>query len=174
MTLLDVPEVSVRFGGVVALDGLSFSVDEGQICALIGPNGAGQDDVVQRRQPDLRADRGHGHASTATDLLALPPHRIAELGVTRTFQNLALFPGLSVLDNVMVGAHAASRGGFATCTAPAAAGAQRGAPRPRPRPWRSSSGSTSATSPTARAPACRTARSSASSSPGRSPPSPSC
>lgn len=123
MSLLDVSSVSVRFGGVMALDSLSFSVDEGQICALIGPNGAGKTsffNVVSRIYPPTQ-----GRISFAgQNLLAQPAHRIADLGVTRTFQNLALFPGLSVIENVMVGAHARTRGGFVT-------GATRLPPVPR-------------------------------------------
>ena len=109
--MLDVQEVSVRFGGVVALDELSFSLDEGQISALIGPNGAGKTtlfNVVSRLyEPTEGAVSFEG-----ADLLAMPPHRIAEVGIARTFQNLALVPGLTVLENVMTGAHADSRGGF--------------------------------------------------------------
>ncbi|MBS1836793.1 MAG: ABC transporter ATP-binding protein [Actinobacteria bacterium] len=111
MGVLEVTDVGVRFGGVIALDSLSFSIDDGQICALIGPNGAGKTtlfNVVSRiYQPSSGRVRFDGH-----DLLAVAPHRIAELGIGRTFQNLALVPGLSVLDNVMVGGHARSRGGF--------------------------------------------------------------
>jgi branched-chain amino acid transport system ATP-binding protein len=113
MALLEVDDVSVRFGGLVPLDQLSFTVESGQICALIGPNGAGKTtffNVVSRvYTPTEGSIWFDGH-----DLLRLPGHRITELGVTRTFQNLALFPGLSVLDNVMVGAHSRSRGGFVT------------------------------------------------------------
>jgi branched-chain amino acid transport system ATP-binding protein len=112
-TLLDVRDVSVRFGGVVALDGLSFDIQHGQICALIGPNGAGKTtffNVVSRIYPP-----SEGRVRFAgQDLLESSAHRIAELGITRTFQNLALFPGLSVLDNVMVGAHPWAKGGIAT------------------------------------------------------------
>jgi len=111
MALLDVSEISVRFGGLVALDGLSFTIDEGQICALIGPNGAGKTtffNVVSRIYLPTT-----GHITFAgDDLLALHAHEIARVGITRTFQNLALFPGLSVLDNVMVGAHSWSKGGY--------------------------------------------------------------
>lgn len=111
MAVLEVVDVGVRFGGVVALDSLSFTIDAGQICALIGPNGAGKTtlfNVVSRiYEPTSGSVRFDGH-----DLLGLPAHRIAELGVGRTFQNLALVPGLSVLDNVKVGGHARSRGGF--------------------------------------------------------------
>lgn len=111
--LLEVGDLSVRFGGLVALDGLSFTIEEGQICALIGPNGAGKTtffNVVSRIYlPTEGSITFDGH-----DLLAVPAHDIARLGVTRTFQNLALFPGLSVLDNVRVGAHARSVGGLGT------------------------------------------------------------
>jgi branched-chain amino acid transport system ATP-binding protein len=86
--LLDVQDVSVRFGGIVALDGLTFVIKEGDICGLIGPNGAGH------------------------DLLSVPAHRIAELGIARTFQNLALFPTMTLLENVMVGAHSQGSVGF--------------------------------------------------------------
>jgi branched-chain amino acid transport system ATP-binding protein len=111
--LLDVRDVSVRFGGVVALDRLSFTIERGQICALIGPNGAGKTtffNVVSRIYPPTEGKVSFGDA----DLLATSAHNIAKLGITRTFQNLALFPGLSVLDNVMVGAHSWSQGGMAT------------------------------------------------------------
>lgn len=103
--LLRVEGVRVEFGGVVALQDLGFAVAEGEICALIGPNGAGKTtlfNVVSRLYECTEgvvrfADR---------DLLALPPHRIARVGVARTFQNLALFPALSVLDNVLLGGFA--------------------------------------------------------------------
>jgi branched-chain amino acid transport system ATP-binding protein len=111
--LLEVSDISVRFGGLLVLDALSFTIDEGHICALIGPNGAGKTsffNVVSRIYPPTE-----GRITFAgEDLLAQPAHGIARLGITRTFQNLALFPGLSVLDNVMVGAHSWSKGGFVT------------------------------------------------------------
>jgi branched-chain amino acid transport system ATP-binding protein len=111
VSLLEVQDVGVRFGGLLALDRLTFSIDAGEICALIGPNGAGKTtlfNVVSRiYEPSAGSVRFEG-----TDLLGLPAHRIADLGVGRTFQNLALVPGLTVLENVMVGAHARSRGGF--------------------------------------------------------------
>lgn len=117
MPLLEVDDISVRFGGVVALDGLSFTMEAGQIVALIGPNGAGKTtlfNVVSRiYEPTRGSVRFEG-----TDLLALPPYGINSLGVGRTFQNLALVPGLTVAENVMVGAHAHSTGGFWRCTLP--------------------------------------------------------
>ncbi|QYG91377.1 ABC transporter ATP-binding protein [Iamia sp. SCSIO 61187] len=109
--LLDVDEVGVRFGGVVALDGLTFAVETGHICALIGPNGAGKTtlfNVISRLYP---ATTGRV-TFDGRDLLSVPPHGIAEAGIARTFQNVALFPGLSVLDNVRVGAHTEGSVGF--------------------------------------------------------------
>jgi branched-chain amino acid transport system ATP-binding protein len=111
VALLEVSGIEVRFGGVVALAGLDMSVEADQICALIGPNGAGKTtmfNVVSR----LYEPTGGRVTFDGRDLLSLPPHRIAQAGIARTFQNLALVPGLSVLDNVRVGAHARSSGGF--------------------------------------------------------------
>jgi len=111
MGLLDVEGVSVHFGGVVALDELSFTVEAGQICALIGPNGAGKTtlfNVVSR----LYQPQGGRVRCDGTDLLATPAHQIVRHGVARTFQNVALVPGLSVLDNVLTGAHSHGTVGF--------------------------------------------------------------
>jgi branched-chain amino acid transport system ATP-binding protein len=105
--------MSVRFGGIVALDALSFGVEPGQICGLIGPNGAGKTtmfNVVSRiYQPSDGTLTFDGK-----DLLKARPSTISRLGIFRTFQNLALWPGLTVLENVMVGAHTKGKVGFAT------------------------------------------------------------
>ena len=109
--LLRVRDVAVRFGGIVALDGVSLDVAPGQIVGLIGPNGAGKTTLfncVSRLYP---CDRGE-IAFEGQSLLALPRHRVAGLGIGRTFQNLALFRTMTVLDNVMVGHHCRTRGGF--------------------------------------------------------------
>lgn len=112
MALLDVNDVTVRFGGILALDGLSFSIEEGHICGLIGPNGAGKTtmfNVVSRiYQPESGSVRFRDR-----ELLEVPAHGIAGLGIARTFQNLALFPSMSLLENVMVGAHSQGRVGVA-------------------------------------------------------------
>jgi branched-chain amino acid transport system ATP-binding protein len=113
LALLDVREVSVRFGGVVALDELSFSIDEGQICGLIGPNGAGKTTLFNVVSRIYEPVSGHVEFD-GQDLLTAPAHGIAKLGVARTFQNLALFPRLTVLENVMVGAHSRCKVNFAT------------------------------------------------------------
>jgi len=116
VTLLDVEDVTVRFGGIVALDGLSFTIEEGHICGLIGPNGAGKTtmfNVVSRiYQPTRGSVKFRGR-----ELLEVPAHGIAKLGIARTFQNLALFPSMSLLENVMVGAHCQGRIGFAQAIA---------------------------------------------------------
>lgn len=108
MALLDVQNITVRFGGITALSNLSFTIDEGQICGLIGPNGAGKTtlfNVVSRIY-----DPTEGTVSfDGQNLLDFAPHKISRLGIYRTFQNLALWPGMTVLENVMVGAHARSK-----------------------------------------------------------------
>ena len=109
--LLEVDDVMVRFGGIVALDGVSFDLDQGQILGLIGPNGAGKTTLfncLSRLYTPASGDiRFEGRS-----LLGRPAHRIAEIGISRTFQNLALFPRQSVLDNIRIGGHARSRSDF--------------------------------------------------------------
>lgn len=111
--LLDMRDVGVCFQGIVALDSLSFTVDSGQVCGLIGPNGAGKTtlfNVVSRLyEPTTGSVRFDGQ-----DLLRLPAHRIVAAGIARTFQNLALFPSMTVLDNVMVGAHSTAKANWVT------------------------------------------------------------
>ena len=113
MALLEVQDISVQFGGIRALDDLSFSLDEGQILGLIGPNGAGKTtlfNVVSRiYDPTTGSVTFDGH-----DLLALPAHRISRVGVYRTFQNLALWRGMTVIENVMVGDHTNTKANFFT------------------------------------------------------------
>jgi branched-chain amino acid transport system ATP-binding protein len=104
LALLELDNVTRRFGGIVALDEVSLTVNEGEIAGLIGPNGAGKTtafNVVTRLyKPTRGAVRYDG-----TDLLHEPAHRIVRLGIARTFQNLQLCAHMSVLDNVLVGAH---------------------------------------------------------------------
>ncbi len=107
MALLAVEEIRVEFGGIVALADLTFDVDAAEICALIGPNGAGKTTLFNCVSRVYEPTSGT-ITFDGRNLLALPAHRIARVGIARTFQNLALFPALTVLENVMVGAH--SRG----------------------------------------------------------------
>jgi branched-chain amino acid transport system ATP-binding protein len=104
VALLEVDNVSRRFGGILALDELSLTVDEGEIAGLIGPNGAGKTtafNVITRLyKPSAGAVRYEGQ-----DLLRRPAHQIVRLGIARTFQNLQLCAHMTVLDNVLVGAH---------------------------------------------------------------------
>ena len=110
-TLLAVSGVRLRFGGIVALDGVSFEQDEGQILGLIGPNGAGKTTLFNCLSRLYTPDSGD-IAFAGRTILDRPAHRIAEIGIGRTFQNLALFHRLSVLDNIRVGGHARSRSDF--------------------------------------------------------------
>ena len=109
--LLRVEDVAVRFGGIVALDGVSFDVAPGQIVGLIGPNGAGKTTLFNCLSRLYECGSGDILFNGAS-LLAVPRHDIAALGIGRTFQNLALFRTMTVLDNVMVGHHCRTRGGF--------------------------------------------------------------
>ncbi|MBG0776674.1 MAG: ABC transporter ATP-binding protein [Desulfovibrionaceae bacterium] len=96
--------LEVRFGGVVALDGVDFPVARGSITALIGPNGAGKTTLLNAVTGLVRV-AGGAITLNGADITALPPHRRAAAGVVRTFQNLETFSNMSVLENVMTGAH---------------------------------------------------------------------
>jgi branched-chain amino acid transport system ATP-binding protein len=106
--LLAVREVSVHFGGIVALNGVSFDMLQGRILGLIGPNGAGKTTLFNCLSRLYQPSSGD-ILMEGVSILSRPPHRIAEIGIGRTFQNVALFPNLSVLDNVRVGTHARTR-----------------------------------------------------------------
>src|SRR5258706_6141353 len=109
--LLRVQNVGVRFGGIVALDSVSFDVERGRIVGLIGPNGAGKTTLFNCLSRLYECGSGDIQFDGAS-LLQVPRHRIAALGIGRTFQNLALFRTMTVLDNVMVGRHCRTVSGF--------------------------------------------------------------
>lgn len=109
--LLDVRDIVVTFGGIVALDGVSFTVEAGNIVGLIGPNGAGKTTLFNCLSRLYTPTSGdvlfEGRSFVESD-----PHHIATLGIGRTFQNLALFDTMTVAQNIMVGAHHWTRSGF--------------------------------------------------------------
>jgi len=111
MFLLEVDSIRRCFGGLVALDEVSFPVQEGQIKGVIGPNGAGKTTLFHIVSGVLPPDEGevrlHGRSITG-----MKPYRIAQLGVSRTFQSLSLFLNMSVIENVMVGRHCRTRQGW--------------------------------------------------------------
>lgn len=110
---LTIENLTMRFGGITALDRVGLTVEAGDLVGLIGPNGAGKTTVfncLTRRYVPQEGSIRYGDR----DLLRTPPHRIAELGIARTFQNLGLFSELTVRENVMVGAHTRGRAGFTT------------------------------------------------------------
>jgi branched-chain amino acid transport system ATP-binding protein len=104
MALLSVRNVTRRFGGIVAIDDVSLEVDRGEIVGLIGPNGAGKTTLFNVITRLYRPDAGELDFD-GKSLLRTPPHRIVRRGIARTFQNVELFRTMTVLDNVLVGAH---------------------------------------------------------------------
>src|SRR3984885_2785591 len=106
--LLAVCDVSVVFGGIVALNGVSFDLQQGHILGVMGPSGAGKTPPFNCRSRLYQPSAGDIRMEGAS-ILKRPPHRIAEIGIGRTFQNVALFSNLSVFDNVRIGAHARTR-----------------------------------------------------------------
>jgi branched-chain amino acid transport system ATP-binding protein len=109
--LLDVRGVSKRFGGVHAVKDVSFQVREGTVKALIGPNGAGKTTLFNLVSGVFAPDAGTVLFRGAP-IQGRPPHRVAALGLSRTFQHIRLFAGMTALENVMVGRHARTRAGF--------------------------------------------------------------
>ncbi|MEW6254362.1 MAG: ABC transporter ATP-binding protein [Pseudomonadota bacterium] len=112
-TLLDVRDISLRFGGLRALSEVGFSVDKGELFSIIGPNGAGKTSLLNcisgRYSPQEGAVMFEGR-----DITRLKPNKRAAIGIGRTFQNLALFSHMSVLDNIMVGRHHLLKNNFLT------------------------------------------------------------
>jgi branched-chain amino acid transport system ATP-binding protein len=107
MALLSLQNATLRFGGIVALDDVSLAVEPGTIAGLIGPNGAGKTTAFNVITRLYRLESGDV-AFDGRSILRTPPSRIVRLGIARTFQNVELFPTMTVLENVLVGAHTTS------------------------------------------------------------------
>src|SRR4029079_18130785 len=104
MAELEVDNLSLRFGGLTVLDGISFAVEPAELFALIGPNGAGKTSAFNCIS---RIYKGKGRIRfRGQDISSLSPRAVARLGIARTFQHVELFPHMSVLDNIMTGRHA--------------------------------------------------------------------
>ncbi|MET9520663.1 ABC transporter ATP-binding protein [Streptomyces sp. NPDC002994] len=110
-TALEVKDLTVRFAGLTALDAVSFTVRPGTVHAVIGPNGAGKSTCFNVLSGVYRATSGSVRFG-GEELTGLAPHRIADLGIARIFQNLALPPGVTVEDSLMLGRHRLTRTGF--------------------------------------------------------------
>jgi len=109
--VLETRELTRRFGGVVAVDGVSIRVGDGDLCGVIGPNGAGKSTLFHLVTGHLRPNAGRVVVA-GRDITGLAPDRRARLGIAIAFQSVRLFRGMTVLENVMVGAHASTRHGF--------------------------------------------------------------
>ena len=111
--LLEVTDLTLRFRGVTALDSVSFSVDDDELFAVIGPNGAGKTSIFNCLNQVYRPQDGR-IVLNGVDLIGKRPPETAALGVARTFQNVALFSNLNVVDNLMLGRHHVMKTGFVT------------------------------------------------------------
>jgi branched-chain amino acid transport system ATP-binding protein len=109
--LLEVSSLVMKFQGITALDDVSFSLKQGEITSLIGPNGAGKTTMFNCITGMYTPTSGQV-SFDGKDITAAPAHQISKHGIARTFQNLALFGGLSVLDNLIVGAYLQGRSGL--------------------------------------------------------------
>ena len=107
-TLLSIRNLSISFGGVRALQDVSLDITRGHICAVIGPNGAGKTTLLNCISRFNEWDAG-AIALDGTDMTRIEPRRVVRLGIGRTIQNLALFPTMTVLENVLVGGHSTAR-----------------------------------------------------------------
>ena len=117
MALLEVKNISRSFGGLRAVNDVSFAVESGAIKAVIGPNGAGKTTLFNLIAGSLKPDSGEV-LYRGKSVYGLPPHKIAYNGIARTFQNIKLFNRMTVLENIMVGRHVKGRAGFFSALVP--------------------------------------------------------
>jgi branched-chain amino acid transport system ATP-binding protein len=111
MPQLEVKDITLRFGGVTAIKGISFNVEQGTIHAIIGPNGAGKTSMLNCISGVYRPQEGR-IALNGQDITPLSPYARTGLGLARTFQNIALFKGMTVLDNLLIGRHTHQKTGL--------------------------------------------------------------
>jgi branched-chain amino acid transport system ATP-binding protein len=111
MAQLQIKNLHLSFGGLTALNGVSLSVNSGEIFAIIGPNGAGKTCILNCVCGFYHPDQG-GITIEGQEITKFSPHKIAGLGIARTFQNIELFQGMTVLDNIKLGAHVHLKSGF--------------------------------------------------------------
>ena len=111
MTFFEAERLAINFGGIRALDGVSFRVDPGQVFTIIGPNGAGKTTIFNLVSRIYDPSEGR-MTFCGEDITRVPPHEIARRGIARTFQNIELFEHASVLQNLLLGRHAHKRSGF--------------------------------------------------------------
>jgi branched-chain amino acid transport system ATP-binding protein len=112
MTLFQADDISVRFGGIRAVDSVSFDVHQGEVFSIIGPNGAGKTTIFNLISRIYNTTSGR-LLFAGKDITRLPPWQIARLGIARTFQNIELFPNATLLQNLLIGRHCHSQGHFA-------------------------------------------------------------
>ena len=112
MSVFSVSDLSLRFGGVQAIGNVSFSVEQGEVFAIIGPNGAGKTSILNVITRVFDPTQGRVHFE-GQDITALPRHKVVHSGIGRTFQNIELFEGGTVLDNLLLGRHRFPHGSFA-------------------------------------------------------------
>lgn len=113
--MLEVSGITQIFGGVTALEDVSFSINKGDITGVIGPNGAGKTTLFNIISGIYTQTSGRVTLNNS-DVSGLPPEKLARLGMVRTFQNIELFAGMTVLENVMVGLHSRSSSGLLACS----------------------------------------------------------
>ncbi len=111
MSLFEITNLGVHFGGIRAVDNVSFSVEAGEIFTIIGPNGAGKTTTFNLISRIYDATNGSIRFN-GQDITKVPPHRIAAMGIARTFQNIELFDAASVLDNLLLGRHPHANAGI--------------------------------------------------------------
>ena len=138
MSVFSISDLSLRFGGVQAIGNVSFSVEQGEVFAIIGPNGAGKTSILNVITRVFDPTQGRV-LFEGQDITALPRHKVVHSGIGRTFQNIELFEGGTVMDNLLLGRHRFPHGSFAAqwLWTPAVRAAEAASTAPSPKSSRS-------------------------------------